>query len=313
MNDMNEVYRIIQESIKEFVSPLAQIVKIEEQPIKLGLQATEVFRHKVVVQDQGSQKDLFLVTKKASLNERRVLSRLYSQSANVPFNFTSDAEANSPSYVCMQDIDHNTDYRKLNLELIEQKKIPEVMANIHGSNYQLSKELQWLPFANKTYISDMLENRWKPHWEKALNNEEFLEKFHMYISDVKAVAATIIDDMESVLSDESSYTLIHTDIHPGNILSTNDNEVFFIDWAEAHYGTFYLDIPLPFRDLESAEKYHQLLSTYNIEIPLIHFSQQYRTASRYIGLRYMAWTLWDWKENPGTLQSLYNYLNLVVR
>ncbi|WP_274365779.1 phosphotransferase [Paenibacillus thermotolerans] len=308
---MNEQHRIIQDAMKKW-APFARIVEIEERPIKPGFQSVELFRHKIAVIERGIEKEVFLVTKKASLHERRTLSLLCSQSAKVPFHYSDDPEPDSPSFVCMQDIDHNTDYTKLDLHVIEQHKIPKALAHIHASNYRRSEELSWLSFADRRYITGMLQERWKPQWEKALKDGQFREKFRAYIPDVQAAAATIIDDMEHVLNDEFSHTLIHTDLHPGNILSTNDNEVFFIDWEEARYGTFYLDIPLPFRDRHSAENYHQLLAASNIDIPLAHYIRQYRTASRYIGLRYMAWTLWDWKESPSTLQSLNNYLGMVV-
>ncbi len=114
-DDQHGLQQLIQDTVNHFVSPNAQVVEIEEQPIKRGLQAEEVYRHKVTLCDQNGESIVFLVTKKAGLIERRVLSRLLSQSANVPFHLTYDLKSEQSAYICMQDIDHHTDYGNLNI------------------------------------------------------------------------------------------------------------------------------------------------------------------------------------------------------
>lgn len=312
MTNNEELNSTIEETVKQYVDPLAKIIAVEKQHIKLGFQSQDVQRHKVSYQLNNSLSEAYLVTKKAELNERRVLNRLQSQLAAIPFNWTKDIRNNAPSYVCMQDVDHKTDYTKINIDSV-QEKIPKALAYIHGTNYRLAQELQWLPLANREYIMRMLEKWWRSQWEKAKKNEEFVENFRAYIPELESVSTSIVDDMENIIKDESSHTLVHTDLHPGNILCSVDNDIFFLDWADAHYGSYYFDIPLRFSHLEEAQIYRDLLAeTHNIVIPSPHFNQQFRTASRYLGIRYIAWTFGNWKNSPGTLQALNNYLNMIV-
>ncbi|MBP1993024.1 phosphotransferase family protein [Paenibacillus eucommiae] len=310
-NDKNEHYGIINETLKLFVSSEAEILKVEEQAIAKGFSAEDIVRHKIIIMDNKEEKVITFITKRSTLIERRVLSRLYKQSANVPFNFSYNYESDEPSTIYMQDIDFDTDYSKLNIEKILRSEY-KLLAHIHSKNYGLKDDLAWLPVADRVYIIKMLDERWKPFWDKALENEQFLETFAAYIPEIKAVAALIIDDMEIVINDESSHTLIHTDMHPGNVLVGSNDDLYFIDWEEAHYGSFYFDIPLRFNTYEKAEKYRQELVLQGIEIQQNYFAERYKVASRYIGLRYMAWTLGSWENNHHSLESLQSYINMIV-
>lgn len=75
----------------------------------------------------------------------------------------------------------------------------------------------------------MIYGRWKPAWEKAKKNEQFLETFGKYIPEVEVIANSIVNEIEVVLNDENSYTLIHNDLNPGNVLvHNNDHHVFLL-------------------------------------------------------------------------------------
>jgi aminoglycoside phosphotransferase (APT) family kinase protein len=192
-----------------------------------------------------------------------------------------------------------------------QKKEISALANIHRTNHGLKEELSWLPLADRDHIETMINGRWKPAWEEAKNNERFIEAFGQYISEVEAVCSSIANDIEVVLNDESSHTLIHNDLNPGNVLVHNNDDVYFIDWEEARYGSLFLDIPLRF-ELIQARDYREVLASLGLEIPIKRFEKQYEIASRYLGIRFMTWNLGVWTSNPIAKDGLHKYLNMVT-
>lgn len=113
----------------------------------------------------------------------------------------------------------------------------------------------------------MIYGRWKPAWEEAKNNEQFIETFGEYIPEVEAISNSITSDIEVVLNDESSPTLIHNDLNSGNVFVHNNDDVFFIDWEEARYGSFFLDIPLRF-EFNKAREYREVLASLGLEPPI---------------------------------------------
>ncbi|RKN64059.1 aminoglycoside phosphotransferase family protein [Paenibacillus ginsengarvi] len=309
---MNELDLIMQQAVRQHISHSANIISVEPRAIQLGFQAQEVQRFQVKLQIDQSISEVYLVNKKADLKERRVLNLLQSQAAKVPLSYSNDYFTDAPQYICMQDIDYNTDYGSIDLKIVE-KQAGHALAHIHGSNYRLADRLAWLPTASRAYVSHMLEKWWLPNWEKAKRNDQFVEHFRPYIPDIEAASASIADDMERVICDESSNTLIHTDLHPGNVLCSSSNEVYFIDWADAHYGSFYFDVPLRFDELDKAQIYRETLEeSFKINVHPEHFAAQFRTASRYIGIRYISWTFGDWHTSPSTMQALQSYLNRIV-
>lgn len=307
----DKVYNLICETVKRFISPTAQVLSMDSKPINIGLQAVDLFRHKVLVKEHNVEEQVSLITKKATLTERRILSRLYSQSANVPFIVTHDLDSDLRTLICIQDVDYKTDYSNLNFEILL-KREQQALAYIHTTNLGLKKEIPWLPFADRNHIQNMINERWRPAWEVAKNNEQFVEVFGSYIPIVEEVSKSIIEEIEIVLNDESSHTLIHNDLNPGNVLIHNNNDVFFIDWEEARYGSFYLDIPIRFSDFKQAENYREVLGSLGKEIPYAQFKKQFTIASRYLGIRYMPWNLGVWNTDSRAKEGLHKYLNMAT-
>lgn len=128
---------------------------------------------------------------------------------------------------------------------------------------------------------------------------------------VEDVFGSIINDIDVVLNDESSHTLIHNDLNPGNVLVHNNDDVFFINWEEARYGSFFLDIPLRFQ-LDQAIEYREVLASLGIEIPSERFEKLYVLASRYLGIRFMTWSLGSWTSNPNAKEVLQKYLKMAT-
>jgi len=309
---VNSILDLIEKTLTKHVASEIDEIKIEEQPVKKGYNSQSIHRYKVIYRYHNNHKEISVIIKEARLVERKVLYHLNAQAASVPYCFADDLEMDVSANICMQDIDYCTDYSKLDTALIVDH-IGSSLAHIHGANYQYKHQLGWLPFADRRYIEVILKERWKPYWDKALMNSEFVDSFKTYIPEIEVISSKIIDDMERVLMDESSHTLIHTDLHPGNVLAQNTNKVYMIDWDEAHYGSFYLDIPIQFGMPEEAEVYWGKLFNNGIEIPHKVYMERFRIASRYTGLRYMAWTLGAWADDHNNTEYLYRYLNMVVQ
>lgn len=252
-----------------------------------------------------------LVSKNATKIERQVLTRLYSQNANVPFSLSFGSVIEDRALICLQDVDYQTDYSNLNISLLKQSE-PKALSHIHISNFGLRKELSWLPEVDSPHIEKMLYERWKPSWQVAKVNEQFTDVFGEYISIVEDVSNTILEDIQHVINDEQSKTLIHNDLNPGNVLVRNNTDVTFIDFEEARYGSLFLDIPLRCRTFEQLEEYRRLLAAKNIELPDDHFNQMFAIASRFLGLRYMSWNLGAWASTQAAKDDLQKYLDMVV-
>jgi thiamine kinase-like enzyme len=247
-----ELRRIIQATIARFISPNAEILSINDHDLAYGVSAVALKRHEILLRDDNHGRSINLISKKASLIERLVLNRLNDQSANVPFSFTSNMTSNNREYLCMQDVDYETDYSNLDIELLQTKE-QLALAHIHSVNFNKFHELSWLPFLDLRYIESVLNEKWIPSWDNAKLDSDFISNFGDFITEIEKSAEHIVKDIGKVLRDEGSHTLIHNDLHPGNTLVYKNRDVYFIDWEEAHYGSLYLDVALRFRDISSGE------------------------------------------------------------
>ncbi|QUL52323.1 aminoglycoside phosphotransferase family protein [Paenibacillus tritici] len=307
----NDLLKLIQGTVKEFVDPKAEVLSIESTPIAMGIQAVGLKRHSVLIRILDETSKLSLVSKHATRIERQVMTWLYSQRASVPFSFSYGSELDERSLICIQDVDYQTDYSNINISSL-QKSETKALSHIHLSNFGQRRELSWLPEVDNFHIEKMIFEQWKPQWQVAKENEQFKDIFGDYIPLVEDAANTIVQDIQYVIRDEGSQTLIHNDLNPGNVLVHNNTEVIFIDWEEARYGSLFFDIPLRCGTLEQIEEYRGLLAGKSIEFPDDHFEQMYTIASRYLGLRFMSWNLGAWTSNSRAKEDLKKYLDMVV-
>ncbi|MBB6020248.1 aminoglycoside phosphotransferase (APT) family kinase protein [Paenibacillus sp. JGP012] len=169
-----------------------------------------------------------------------------------------------------------------------------------------------LPEIDTRYVEKMIGEYWKPQWQAVKQYEQFIELFGDYIPIIESAADAILKDIQHVLNDQSSQTLIHNDLNPGNVLVRQNTEVIFIDWEEAKYGSLFLDIAMRCRTPEQMNGYRELLSAQNIEFTDHHWNQMYTIASRYLGLRYMTGNLGAWTTQPNAKDQLRGYLDMVA-
>lgn len=275
----NNLLELVQETVKKFIDPKAEVISIDSTPINMGFQAVELSRHSVQIKIVDDISKLSLVSKSATKIERQVLTRLYSQKASVPFSLSYGSGKEDRSLICLQDVDHQTDYTSINIGLLQKSEV-KALSHIHTSNFGLRKELSWLPEVDSLHIEKIIYERWKPQWLAAKENEQFIDVFGEYIPLVEAVANTIIEDIDCVINDEKSHTLIHNDLRCCTA--------------------------------EQIEEYRELLAAKSIEFPNEYFNQMYAIASRYLGLRSMSWNLGAWTSNSQAKDDLKKYLDMVV-
>jgi len=307
------IQELIQQAVNKYVPSDAQILSIESNPIGMGFQAVELLRHHIEFLSNGEKKDISLITKKATFVERSALSRLFSQGANVPFSLSNEPHTEDRSLICIQDVDYQTDYNHLDMDLLQNKEL-RALAYIHGTNMGLKKEMPWIPTVDQNHIIDMMENRWRPSWNATIENPVFIEEFGLpIISEIEAVASRIIDDLEVLIRDEHMHTMIHNDLNPGNVLVHNNEDVYFIDWEEARYGSLFFDVPLRCSHMRQVDIYRGALSSHGYDIPQDQFEKYFSLASRYLGIRYMSWNLRVWEQKSYAKDDLKKYMKMVTQ
>ncbi|CAF1306234.1 unnamed protein product, partial [Didymodactylos carnosus] len=91
----------------------------------------------------------------------------------------------------------------------------------------------------------------------------------------------------------TSLTLINTDLIPGDTRSI-DGRPILIDWDQAAYGSFYVDLPNYF-SVETALCYRDALAELGLDILPAVFMDHFHEVRRYMGLRYLEVGLQAWR------------------
>jgi Ser/Thr protein kinase RdoA (MazF antagonist) len=302
------------QTLARFVAPDARLIAVTSADIQPGMSGAAVQRHRVSYTAGGQEAEASLVTKVVTRREWDTLRHLTIQrQPNVPFAYALDQSDGDQLLACMQDVGDTS--RPTSLEPItdlELEREAAGLASIHAANFGQATALAWLPKVDRGYLEEMLFVRtWRPAWEQALSSPTFVETFRSAIPRVEAAATTIVDDMASLLEDRQAQTLIHTDINPSNVL-VQEGRPHFIDWQTAMWGPLYLDLPHHHCTLTQAELYRRALAARGYAIPPDQFAAHYRIAARYIGLRYMWWTLEYWLSDPTQTAWVQHYIGLVT-
>jgi aminoglycoside phosphotransferase (APT) family kinase protein len=308
------VHLLLLATLQRFVAADAQIVSSTSIPLQGGMSGSAVSRHTIQYTTALGMATTSLITKDAERHEWRVLQHLQSQQQpNIPFAHSVDTLHGERLQICLQDVGGQT--RPTSLDPITETELAREaagLAAIHAANFQPQPALDWLPAMDASYIHDMLFVRaWRPTWERAVADPHFATTFREAIPRIEAAAATIVTDMQTLLDESAAQTLIHADLNPSNVL-VDQGQPYFIDWQTAMRGPFYIDLPHHHCTLAQAEHYRQALAAHGHTISRQDFAERYRVAARYIGLRYMWWTLDYWREDPTQTAWVQHYLDLVI-
>jgi aminoglycoside phosphotransferase (APT) family kinase protein len=279
-----------------------------------GMSGATVARHHVTFDSPGSGSGaVSLVTKQATLLERRVLALLQAQGQpGVPFCHTADLENDTPALVCMQDV--GTRHRPTSLEPIAPELVraeANVLAHVHHANAGPSQPPDWLPRVDRQYVHAHLSEFWEPAWTRAMADIAFRREFGTSIAAVESAARRVADEIEQLADDRRQLSLLHGDLNPSNVLIAGGSP-WLIDWQAACYGPFYLDLPQHFHSLALAEEYRRARAELGHNFPEVRFATGFRSAAHYIGLRSIWWTLALWQEDPMEARWVWHYLNLIT-
>jgi hypothetical protein len=110
--------------------------------------------------------------------------------------------------------------------------------------------------------------------------------------------------MDSLWAEGDSLTLIHADMMDDHVL-VHARRPYLIDWGQARYGSFYLDLPNYFTP-DSVLSYRDALAELGLDIPEDAFMRRLREAGRYPGFKYIGVLLSLWV--AGQLGSLHGSL-----
>ncbi|HZU12410.1 MAG TPA: aminoglycoside phosphotransferase family protein [Chloroflexota bacterium] len=304
--------RLIDETLRRHVIGDAQVVAISSEPIEPGLSGATVARHSVTFDSQGVRRTVSLVTKEASLIERRILALLQEQGQpGIPFNHSLTlTEAVAP--LCLEDLGdvrRPTSLDPISPELIRREA--SALAGIHHDNASIDPKEFSLPRVDSRYVREHLARLWEPAWQRAVDNVAFRGEFGDAIDAVEAATRQIPDAVEDLAADGRDLTLLHGDLNPGNVLISGGSP-YFVDWQAACYGPFYLDLPHHLHTLTAATAYLHARERLGDRIDPQDFAAKFRMAAHYIGLRYIWWTLDLWAEDPADARWVRHYLDLIT-
>ena len=104
---MDDREQLLEQTIRRYVRPGSRVVGFDARPMReseRGYSSAQVERQVVAFRTpEGEAETITLITKEASLPERRVLDLLTSQAQCVPFSHTLDLTTDRPMLVCQQD------------------------------------------------------------------------------------------------------------------------------------------------------------------------------------------------------------------
>jgi aminoglycoside phosphotransferase (APT) family kinase protein len=232
------------------------------------------------------------------LVERRVLDWLLTQGQCVPFSHTLDLATDAPALVCQQDLQASAADGLPSTDL--QRQVARCLARIHVTNHGRAAELAWLPRANQAYFADVILADFREQLAQARQQPTFLKHCGDVARQMEEAIEPFLTSMGALWAEAEMHTLIHADMMDAHVL-VHEGRPYLIDWGQARYGSFYLDLPNYFTPA-TVQFYREALAELGFTIPEAAFMQRYRAAGRYPGFKYMGFLLHLW--TAGQLDTL---------
>jgi hypothetical protein len=142
-------------------------------------------------------------------------------------------------------------------------------------------------------------NETQTQWERCLHDNRFHAEFGQYDARLRSALDQFLALMHDLTAEAETLTLINADLHPGHIRLLKDDRPVFIDWQQACYGSFYLDL-VNYFSIETALLYRDALADTGYTIPPADFMDCFREVGRYMGLRYFEVGLLAWQAGVST-------------
>ncbi len=188
------------------------------------------------------------------------------------------------------------------------KGYARALARIHFMNLGQSRD--WLRLATENFEDRLWLRAWRKEWHINLTIPKFALEYGCYTERLDQSLSRLLAFLHERTVEGTSLTLINTDLVPEDIRSIDGCPVY-IDWDQAAYGSFYIDLPNYF-SIETALCYRDALAELGLDIPPAVFMENFHEVGRYMGLRYLEVGLQAWRRhynqemeqnNSGTQQT----------
>lgn len=290
------------------------LVDIQEQPDgPQGFSGSQICYFTLTSEDpQGAIHNDSVVTKSASLLERRVLHQLSSQGCAVPPVVILEITSDESRRIYMPFLEVRPPFDLGHPLSPLTHSMADGLAGIHAANR--GRPPYWLPLVSDDFLGRLWLHGWRGQWDANLLFPEFAAEFGAYTDRLDAAMDQLLKTLQILTEEGDSLTLLNGDLIPDHIRLWRGSACF-IDWQQAAYGSFYLDLPNPF-NVETALLYRDALARQGISIPVLEFQERFHEIGRYMGLRYLEYALWQWaqggKERIRGRWFLYYTLALAV-
>lgn len=265
-----------------------------------------------------------LVSKDATLTERRLLAWLGAHKLPAPASYAPDLTTPDRALVCLE-------YCGDPAPAARRRSAAHALAAIHHAAHEHAAELDWLPRADPAFFAEHLVDRcWRKPWQQLLTgagytdwydrphpahepDTAFAAIFATVTPALEAVAARFVEDMTALWHDTSFCTLVHTDFH-GEHARWRGEEARLIDWEQAHYGPYAIDLP-NFFSRADALFYHAARAELGWPLPRDQFLAHYDAARPYPGFKYFGIGLAQWRTGDPAKrrQAVQYWIDLVLR
>jgi hypothetical protein len=321
---MSEVFDLIQATIAARIAPDAQVVDIQPRDGPQGYSGATLRYYDVAYTRGGIPAQVALVTKDASLVERRTLAWLGERGLPAPFSYTADLMTDARELICMQHVgDAPPSHESARLTA-------HALAAIHAAALGRAGELPWLPPADPAFAAEwLIDGCWRRSWQSLLDGREYIApggrrsgpiacgaefaaEFGAYAQPLEDVASRFLRAMSELWEAGDSLTLIHADFHDDQVRADGEH-AYVIDWDFAHYGPLYVDLPNYFTRQE-ALLYRDALAELGHDIPADEFLARYDAISPYPGFKYFSIGLYNWcyGDPPRQRDYVLHFIDMVL-
>ncbi len=265
-----------------------------------------------------------LVTKDATLIERRLLAWLGAHKLPVPASYAPDLSTAGRALICQE-------YCGDPVPATRGRSTAHALAAIHHAAHEHAAELDWLPRADPAFFADRLVDRcWRKPWQQLLigagytdwydrphppaePDVAFAATFTTLTPALEAVAARFVRGMTALWHDKALCTLAHSDFHAEHA-RWHGEEARLIDWEQARYGPYAIDLPNYF-SRDEALHYHDARAELGWTLPRDQFLAHYDAARPYPGFKYFGIGLAQWRTGDPAKrrQAVQYWIDLVLK
>ena len=266
---------------------------VEEEPAgPQGYSGSQVRYYAVSSRDaQNETHHDRLVVKHASQLERRIVHHLRQQGVAVPPVVVADVDDPERAPLYMPYLDARPPFSE-GFGSPMTASIADGLAAIHAANRM--KPPPWLPHVSENFERRLWLYSWREKWEENLALPGFSEEFGAFTAPLETAHERLLRHLAALTAEATSLTLLNVDLIPDHIRLWQGSACF-IDWEQAGYGSLYLDLPNAFT-IETALTYRDALARHGYDIPEVEFMERFHEVSRYMGLRYLGFSLWQWAQ-----------------